>query len=174
VSGTHPPRSRPGGPTTTYGTRGVRPAKRRHRRRWVGRVAAAVVAVVIVAAAGLTALIGLEQVGLAIKLDEHFTKHQILAMYLDVAYFGDGAYGITAAAHHYFGLPAGQLSWAQASLLAGLVQAPTAYDPDGHPHLALERRQHVLGRLVATGTLTPVQVRRIEAEPLHPVVPFNG
>jgi membrane peptidoglycan carboxypeptidase len=116
----------------------------------------------------------LEQVALAVKLDQHFTKGEILAMYLDAAYFGDGAYGITAAAHHYFALSPGELSWAQASLLAGLVQAPTDYDPHGHLHLALLRRRHVLDRLVATGVLTRGQVGSIERAPLHPAVPFTG
>jgi membrane peptidoglycan carboxypeptidase len=116
----------------------------------------------------------LEQAALAIKLDDHFTKDQILAMYLDVAYFGDGAYGITDAAQHYFDLQPGQLSWAQATLLAGLVQAPTAYDPHGHLHLALERRAHVLQRLVATGGLTEAQAVAVQVAPLHPAVPFDG
>jgi membrane peptidoglycan carboxypeptidase len=116
----------------------------------------------------------LEQVGVAIKLDAHFTKHQILAMYLDAAYFGDGAYGITMAARHYFDRPAGDLTWGQASLLAGLVQAPTAYDPHGHLHLALQRRHHVLQRLVATGTLSPAAAIRVAAAPLDPAVPFYG
>jgi membrane peptidoglycan carboxypeptidase len=114
------------------------------------------------------------QVALAFKLDHEFTKRQILAMYLDAAYFGDGAYGITAAARHYFDRPAGRLSWAQASLLAGLVQAPTDYDPHGHLHLALQRRRHVLDRLVATGALTRTKAQQIETAPLDPAVPFSG
>jgi membrane peptidoglycan carboxypeptidase len=116
----------------------------------------------------------LEQIGLAIKLDAHYTKREILAMYLNVAYFGDGAYGVVAAAHHYFGLPARQLDWAQASLLAGLVQAPTDYDPHGHLTLALERRAHVLQRLVATGVLTKARAAAISKQALRPAVPFYG
>ena len=115
-----------------------------------------------------------EQVALAIKLDHDFTKKQILAMYLDAAYFGDGAYGITSAAHHYFGRSPEQLSWGQASLLAGLVQAPSAYNPVHHLRLALLRRNHVLARLEAVGTLTAAQVRAVQAEPLDPAVPFSG
>lgn len=115
-----------------------------------------------------------EQVALAFKLDQHFSKTQILAMYLDAAYFGDGAYGITEAALHYFGVPPDQLTWGQASLLAGLVQAPTSYDPHGHLTLALERRQHVLDRLVATGTLTRAEADQAAAAPLNPAVPFSG
>lgn len=116
----------------------------------------------------------LEQVALSFKIDEHFTKTQTLAMYLNAAYFGDGAYGITDAALHYFGVPAAQLSWGQASLLAGLVQAPSSYDPRGHLSLALQRRQHVLDRLVATGTLTQAQANQAAAAPLNPVVAFSG
>jgi membrane peptidoglycan carboxypeptidase len=116
----------------------------------------------------------LKQVGVAFRFDQHFSKRQILAMYLDAAYFGDGAYGITEASLHYFGLPASQLSWGQASLLAGLVQAPTAYDPVGHLSDALLRRRHVLGRLVATGVLTSAQAAAAAAAPLDPVVPFSG
>jgi membrane peptidoglycan carboxypeptidase len=121
---------------------------------------------------GLKATI--KQVGIAIKFDDHYTKKQILAMYLNAAYFGDGAYGIVDAAHHYFGLPPGQLDWAQASLLAGLVQAPTDYDPHGHLTLALKRRAHVLSRLVATGTLTRARADQIAKQPLHPAVRFYG
>jgi membrane peptidoglycan carboxypeptidase len=116
----------------------------------------------------------LKQVGVAFRLDASYSKRQILAMYLDEAYFGDGAYGVTAAAEHYFGLSPGQLSWAQASLLAGLVQAPTEYDPHGHLTLAKGRQAHVLGRLVAVGDLTSAQATRIYGEPLDPVVPFSG
>lgn len=115
-----------------------------------------------------------EQVAMAIKLDQDFSKTQILAMYLDAAYFGDGAYGVTDAAEHYFGVPTGELTWGQASLLAGLVQAPSRYDPHGHLTAALARRAHVLARLVAVGTLTRADVQAIKAEPLQPVVPFYG
>jgi penicillin-binding protein 1A len=116
----------------------------------------------------------LEQVGVAFRLDAMYTKAHILAMYLDAAYFGDGAYGCTAAAEHYFGVAPGDLSWAQASLLAGLVQAPSEYDPHGHLSLARSRQRHVLARLVATGTLTPAEAQTIYAQPLGPAVPFYG
>ncbi len=115
-----------------------------------------------------------EQVAIGFKLDHDFSKTRILAMYLDAAYFGDGAYGITQAAHHYFGLAPDQLSWGQAALLAGLVQAPSRYDPHGHLHTALARRDQVLSRLKAVGVLTAAEVRTVEAEPLNPVVPFYG
>jgi membrane peptidoglycan carboxypeptidase len=115
-----------------------------------------------------------EQATIAFKLDHDFTKTRILAMYMDAAYFGDGAYGITQAAEHYFGVPAAQLNWGQAALLAGLVQAPSRYDPHGHLHAALARRDEVLGRLVAVGTLTHAQAKAVEGEPLDSVVRFYG
>ena len=116
----------------------------------------------------------LRQVGVAFRLDLHFSKQRILALYLDAAYFGDGAYGVVAAASHYFGLAPSQLSWAQASLLAGLVQAPSEYDPHGHFTLARQRQSHVLARLVATHQLTSSQAAQVWNTPLDPLVPFYG
>lgn len=116
----------------------------------------------------------LRQVGVAFRLDQRFTKTAILAMYLDAAYFGDGAYGVTAASLHYFAVAPSQLSWGQASLLAGLVQAPTEYDPHGHLSLARKRQAHVLARLVATHQLTAGQAAAAWDAPLDPAVPFYG
>jgi penicillin-binding protein 1A len=102
--------------------------------------------------AGLTATA--ENPVLALKLDRTWTKAQILRMYLDDGYYGHGLYGLTAASEGYFGVAPGRLTWAQASLLAGLFQAPSAYDPFRHPDAARNRQQHVLDRLVATGRLS--------------------
>lgn len=99
------------------------------------------------------------QATVAVKLDATYSKTQILAMYAAVVYFGHGYWGLQAASHGYFNLPPQQLSWGQAALLAGLVQAPTADDPLRHPDRARARQQHVLGRLVATGRLTHAQAR---------------
>lgn len=107
----------------------------------------------------------LEQVELAVKLDAAYPKTQILEMYLSAVYFGHGYYGLPAAARGYFGVAPNALTWAQASLLAGLVQAPTAYDPYVHPDLAKQRQRHVLDRLVATGTLSPSQADAAFAAP---------
>ncbi len=115
-----------------------------------------------------------EQVAMAFKLDNDFTKQQILAMYLNAAYFGDGSYGITAAALHYFGKSAAELTWGQAALLAGLLQAPSAYDPHTHLSAALARRSHVFARLVAVGSLTAAQAQVDSAAPLDPAVTFSG
>lgn len=102
--------------------------------------------------AGVTAKA--ENVVLALKLDRAWSKDQILRMYLDDGYYGHGFYGLTAASAGYFGVAPAQLTWAQASLLAGLFQAPSAYDPFTHPDAARARQQHVLDRLVATGRLS--------------------
>jgi membrane peptidoglycan carboxypeptidase len=111
---------------------------------------------------------------LALKLDDRYSKRQILAMYLDAAYFGHGAWGVEKASRVYFGLPPDQLSWGQASLLAGLVNAPTAYDPTAHLTLARSRQRHVLDRLVATHVLTRAQAEAVFAEPLRPALAFAG
>lgn len=95
----------------------------------------------------------IEQIALAIKLKYTYSDAQILRMYSAVVYFGNGFYGLAAASCGYFGRPPAQLSWPQAAVLAGLVQAPSAYDPLEFPQLARAREQHVIGRLVATGVL---------------------
>lgn len=96
----------------------------------------------------------IEQIALAIKLKYSYSDAQILRMYSAVVYFGHGFYGLAAASCGYFGRPPGKLSWSQAALLAGLVQAPSAYDPLQFPRLARARERHVIGRLAATGVLT--------------------
>ncbi|MEO9221914.1 MAG: biosynthetic peptidoglycan transglycosylase [Mycobacteriaceae bacterium] len=107
-----------------------------------------------------------EDATLALKLDAHYSKDQILEMYLAAVYFGHGFYGLPAAARGYFATAPADLSWAQASLLAGLVQAPSAYDPYAHLDLAKQRQRHVLDQLVATGSLSPSQADAAFAAPL--------
>lgn len=108
----------------------------------------------------------IKQVALAIKLKYSYSDEQILRMYAAVAYFGHGYYGLSQASCGYFGRPPDKLSWPQASLLAGLVQAPTDYDPLEHPALAQSREQHVFTRLVATGALTRRQAAAALAVPI--------
>ncbi|GAC1610765.1 MAG: hypothetical protein NVS3B26_19390 [Mycobacteriales bacterium] len=110
-------------------------------------------------------LASVEQIELSFKLEAAYSKAQILEMYLSAIYFGHGFYGLPAAAHGYFGVTPRRLSWSQASLLAGLVQAPTAYDPYRHPALARQRQEHVVGRLVATHVLTPAAAEAVLAAP---------
>ena len=103
---------------------------------------------------------------LSLKLDAHYSKDDILRLYLADVYFGHGFYGLPAAAHGYFGVSPAQLSWAQASMLAGLVQAPSAYDPIDHLSIGRLRQRHVLNRLVATKVLSRAQADAAFAAPL--------
>lgn len=107
-----------------------------------------------------------DEVAISLKLEGHYTKHAILDLYLNSVYFGHGYYGIGAASKGYFGLTPAQLSWGQAALLAGLVQAPSQLDPVGHLQAALTRRQYVFRRLVDDGVLTSAQASRLAATPL--------
>jgi penicillin-binding protein 1A len=111
----------------------------------------------------------IEQVVMAVKLNFSYSKAQILQMYADVAYFGQNYYSLGAASCGYFGVMPARLTWPQAAMLAGLVQAPSAYDPVTHPALARAREVHVLSRLVATGMLSQPQASAALAQPLHPV-----
>lgn len=98
--------------------------------------------------------IEVKQIALAIKLKYTYSDPQILRMYGAIVYFGHGFYGLRAASCGYFGRRPGDLSWPQAAVLAGLVQAPSAYDPLEFPALTRSREQHVIHRLVATKVLT--------------------
>jgi membrane peptidoglycan carboxypeptidase len=104
------------------------------------------------------------EVVLALKLDRTWSKQQILRMYVDDGYYGHGFYGLTDAARGYFGVRPADLTWAQASVLAGLFQAPSAYDPIAHPAAARARQAHVLDRLVAVGALSRAQADAVARE----------
>src|SRR5205807_4335765 len=85
----------------------------------------------------------LDEACLAEQLDRRWSKNRILTAYLNDIYFGQQAYGIEAAAGAYFGVHAKNLTLEQAALLAGLPQAPSAYDPLTRPHAAKARRAEV-------------------------------
>lgn len=89
----------------------------------------------------------------AIGVEERMSKDEILAGYLNVAYFGDGAYGVESAARHYFDVAAADLDLGQAAMLAALVRSPTGYNPLFHPKSAIERRNIVLDRMVVSDML---------------------
>ncbi|QDP97717.1 penicillin-binding protein [Microlunatus elymi] len=99
----------------------------------------------------------------ALSVEQHLTKNQILERYLNIAYFGDGAYGVQAAAEHYFGTTAAQLTLPEAALLAGLVQSPDGYDPVQHPQAALDRRDYVLSRMAELKMITAKAERAAQA-----------
>jgi penicillin-binding protein 1A len=115
----------------------------------------------------------LEEIGLGVKLALTYSHEQVLSMYLNSIYYGNGYWGQVAAACGYFGVSPRNLTWAEASLLAGLPQAPTAYDPLRHLPLARARQRHVLDQLVANGHLDTAKANVIFREPL-PLRPGKG
>ncbi len=108
----------------------------------------------------------LQDMALALKIEARYSKAQILEFYLNLVYFGQYAYGIGAAASRYFGLTPAQVDLAQAALLAGLIQAPSQYNPFCHPAAARSRQQQVLDRLLAERDITASQAATARAETL--------
>lgn len=103
------------------------------------------------------------------RIEGQFTKNQILDRYLNTVYFGDGAYGIGAAAKTYFNLKVDQLSTVQAALLAILIEDPSGNDPFLHPANALARRNVALDQMVQYHDLTQAQANKDKLAPLPTV-----
>lgn len=101
---------------------------------------------------------------LALWLERKFTKDQILAIYLNRAYFGAGAYGVDAASRKYFGRPATQVSVYQAAMLAGLLKAPSRLNPRANPEEAQARTMAVLQIMVDAGYLDETRARTAWSE----------
>jgi membrane peptidoglycan carboxypeptidase len=99
----------------------------------------------------------LQDMALAVKVERRYSKDQILEMYLNLVYFGEGAYGVGAAAQRYFDVAPARLTLAQAALLAGLVNAPGYYDPWCHPAQARDRQGVVLERMREDGLIDAAQ-----------------
>ena len=91
------------------------------------------------------------------QIERQLTKDEILERYLNIAYFGAGAYGVEAAARRYFSKPASKLTLVEAATLAGAVQRPVAYDPTRNPKSSQKRRAQVLGRMAELGYITPAE-----------------
>ena len=101
----------------------------------------------------------LKEACLAIKLNDAWSKDKILAAYLNQVYYGNLAYGIEAAAQTYFSKHARDLNLRESALLAGLTQAPSAYNPFGDPAKAIARRDDVLQAMRDLGSISPEQYR---------------
>ena len=106
---------------------------------------------------------------LADRLEQKYSKSQILQAYLNTIYLGQGAYGVEAAAETYFHESATQLDLPQAALLAGMIQDPNGYDPVYQPKAARDRRAQVLDRMVVYGHATPAAAAKADASPLPTV-----
>jgi membrane peptidoglycan carboxypeptidase len=109
----------------------------------------------------------LEDAAVAWKLENRYSKATILAAYLNTAYFGQGAFGVQAAAERYFSVPARALDPAQATLLAGLIQAPSLFDPFSNPQLARARQTEVLRSLVRDKYVSEPAAAAVLAQPLR-------
>src|SRR5215217_7770569 len=119
----------------------------------------------------------LREARLALALEETYSKDEILTRYLNIVYFGQGAYGIQAAAQRYFSVNAADLTLPQAAMLAGLVQSPTKDDPIDNIENAQVRRNQVLQRMYDLGHITEQELTDISAQPVtvQPgVAPANG
>ena len=99
----------------------------------------------------------LEQLAIAVKLNQTYSRAAILRMYAEVAYYGHGYYGLEAASCGYFGRLPDRLTLVQAAMLAGVVNAPSYDDPLVYPQQARSRLVHVIGRMAAVGYLTQAQ-----------------
>ncbi|MFI5841458.1 transglycosylase domain-containing protein [Catenuloplanes sp. NPDC051500] len=109
----------------------------------------------------------LQEIKFAITLEDSLDKPEILRRYLNIAYFGNQAYGVSAAANAYFSTTPDKLTLAQAAMIAGLVKSPDLYDPvNNEEDEALGRRNYVLNGMVGTGAITQAEADAAIAEPL--------
>ncbi|MEZ0234272.1 MAG: transglycosylase domain-containing protein [Actinomycetota bacterium] len=112
-----------------------------------------------------------QELALAIRVEEKYSKPEILELYLNQIYFGNGVYGIGTAAEFYFHKPARKLTLTEGAMLAGIIRSPEDYNPIDHPKRALVRRNEVLVRMGALGPESPVGIteereERAKAQPV--------
>ncbi|MGH9199265.1 MAG: transglycosylase domain-containing protein, partial [Acidimicrobiia bacterium] len=108
---------------------------------------------------------------LAIRIEERFSKQEILEKYMNTVYFGDGAYGVKAAAEEFFRKPISSLTLAEAALLAGIIRSPESDNPRRNFQRAYLRRSYVLGRMRTLGTISPEQEGEASAAALGVLPP---
>ena len=108
----------------------------------------------------------LRELRYAIAFEQKYSKDWILERYLNIAYFGDGTYGVQSAARHYFNVNAKNLNLRQAAMLAGLVKNPTGYDPTNSPDRALARRNVVLDRMAELNVITREKAEKVKEQKL--------
>lgn len=103
---------------------------------------------------------------LAYRLEKYLSKEEILSVYLNQIYFGEGAYGISSASRTYFSKEVGALSIAEAAILAGLPKAPSMYNPYRNPELIKQRQAYVLGQMLEKGWITQEEYTKAMQEEL--------
>jgi membrane peptidoglycan carboxypeptidase len=106
------------------------------------------------------------EIGIARDLEKKYTKDQILLMYLNTVNFGHGAWGIWAAAQHYFGKTPNKLTITESATIVGFLKNPNGYDPAKNPDRILSRRNEVLYNLVEVGKLSEKEFNRLKKQPL--------
>jgi penicillin-binding protein 1A len=111
---------------------------------------------------------------LAGEIERAIGKREILKLYINQVYLGDGKYGVEEAARAYFGKPAARLTSAEAALLVGLVKNPEGYNPRRHPNRAIQRRNVVLDVLAREGVLSAADAAKARAEPLKLAPPLEA
>ncbi len=111
----------------------------------------------------------IQELRYAVALEQRLSKDEILERYLNLAYFGAGTYGVEAAARHYFGTTASELTLAQAAMLAGLVQNPTQINPITNKAAALERRDVVINRMAELGLISSTDKAKAKKTGFEPV-----
>ncbi len=109
----------------------------------------------------------LKEAILAQRIEHYLTKNEILFLYLNQIYLGEGAYGVGAAAKTYFGKPVQKLTLAECALLAGLPPAPNSFSPLRNPKKARERQLYVLHRMVERKMIPPEQAKKAESEEIR-------
>ncbi|MDQ3974467.1 MAG: penicillin-binding protein, partial [Actinomycetota bacterium] len=118
----------------------------------------------VTAADERTFLRKIREAALAVKLEQQYSKEEILGFYLNSIYWGRGAYGIQAASIAYYGKDAQDLSLPEAAQLAGIIPAPSGWDPAANPAEAERRYRYVLDRMVQLGWLEPADAGRLAAQ----------
>lgn len=108
-----------------------------------------------------------EELFLALDMELRYEKSEILEIYLNSIYFGDGYYGINQASHGYFGCPPSRLTLAQSAMLAGIIPAPSAYSPHVDLDAAKTRQALALAAMVRNGYITEAEAERAKEAPLH-------
>ncbi|GER65831.1 penicillin-binding protein [Weizmannia acidilactici] len=108
----------------------------------------------------------IQELFLAIEIEKHYTKKEILEMYLNQVYFGEGAWGVQKAANKYFGKDIQDLDLSESATLAGLVNSPSALDPYHHYDRAIQRRNVVLSVMKQYGMITEAEYKAAKSEKL--------
>ena len=108
-----------------------------------------------------------QEVFLALQLERQYTKQEILELYMNQIYFGQGAYGVQAAARTYFGKDAKDLTLNECAMLAGIPKSPNYYSPVNNMDAATERKAVVLDQMVKYGYISDSEAAAAKKEPLH-------